>query len=88
MDKLLEFTNMTMAELDTMLKKLWTWITVRDRLLSTYLSKALKDEKVLLDRLDRHISKAPSRSEIDMTPLEELSPEQKASILARIKWNG
>lgn len=75
MDKMLRYGDMTVAEIKAEIASKGEDMTVQDYLITKYVLAGTKSEKMLVDRMDRHISKAPIQ--VDQTvsmaiPEEEL----------------
>ena len=58
MDLVLEYQNMSVWELEEIMKSKDS-LTVLEYTMMSYVSKGFKKDKILLDMIDRHISKAP-----------------------------
>lgn len=60
----LEYQNMTTGELKTYMEKQKDKLTVLEYTMMKYVTEGMKDKKIMLDMIDRHISKAPSQMEL------------------------
>lgn len=63
MDMVLKYQTLTQSELIEMSKK--KDLTVLELLMIRYVTQGMKDNKMLVDMLDRHISKAPTEQKIE-----------------------
>ena len=63
MDKILEYQSMTVAELKKHASENSDNMTVLEYTMAQYVIKGLKNDKIMLDMIDRHISKAPIQQE-------------------------
>lgn len=69
MDRLLEFWEMTIDELNEYVENNKKTTKIKDQLLLAHVNDILKDKKTRLDWLNRHISYAPNKQEVDQTNL-------------------
>lgn len=60
----LEYQNMTTSELKEHMEKHKDNLTVLEYTMMKYVTEWMKDKKIMLDMIDRHISKAPTQMEI------------------------
>ncbi len=60
----LEYQNMTTWELKEYMEKQKDKLTVLEYTMMKYVTEGMKDKKIMLDMIDRHISKAPSQMEL------------------------
>ena len=63
MDMILQYQTMTQEELKEMASR--KDLTVLELLMIRYVTQWMKDNKMLVDMLDRHISKAPTEQKIE-----------------------
>lgn len=61
----LEYQNMTTGELKTYMDKHKDKLTVLEYTMMKYVTEGMKDKKIMLDMIDRHISKAPTQMELE-----------------------
>jgi len=83
MDKMLCYGHMSVAELKREIASKWENMSVQDYLITKYVLAGTKSEKMLVDRLDRHISKAPTQIEQNMSwwiVVTELTDQQRDAI--------
>mgnify|MGYP007069037476 CR=1 FL=1 len=62
MDMLLTYQNMTKSQIEELWKK--EDLTVLELLMLKYVTSGMKDNKMLVDMIDRHIAKAPTQMEL------------------------
>lgn len=62
MDMLLTYQNMTKSQIEELWKK--EDLTVLELLMFKYVTSGMKDNKMLVDMIDRHIAKAPTQMEL------------------------
>ena len=62
----LEYQNMTTGELKKYMEKHKDELTVLEYTMMKYVTEGMKDKKIMLDMIDRHISKAPTKQEVDL----------------------
>lgn len=75
MDMLLTYQNMTKSQIEELWKK--EDLTVLELLMLKYVTSGMKDNKMLVDMIDRHISKAPTEiTGKDWAPIEVLNKIQ------------
>jgi hypothetical protein len=83
MDKMLRYGEMTVEEIKAEISSKWEKMTVQDYLITKYVLAGTKSEKMLVDRMDRHISKAPTQIDQNVSwavAIGELSEKQKKAI--------
>lgn len=64
MSLVLEYQNMTTWELKEYMEKHKDEMTVLEYTMMKYVTEGMKDKKIMLDMIDRHIAKAPTQMEI------------------------
>lgn len=64
MGLVLEYQNMTTGELKKHMEKNKDKLTVLEYTMMKYVTEGMKDKKIMLDMIDRHISKAPQQMEL------------------------
>lgn len=83
MDKMLRYGEMTVEEIKAEIASKWEKMTVQDYLITKYVLAGTKSEKMLVDWMDRHISKAPQQIEQNMSwwiVVTELTDQQRDAI--------
>ena len=83
MDKMLRYGEMTVEEIKAEIASKWEKMTVQDYLITKYVLAGTKSEKMLVDRMDRHISKAPTQIDQNVNwavAIGELNEKQKKAI--------
>lgn len=66
MSLVLEYQNMTTGELKEYMEKHKDELTVLEYTMMKYVTEGMKDKKIMLDMIDRHVSKAPTKQEVDL----------------------
>jgi len=66
MSLVLEYQNMTTGELKKYMEKHKDELTVLEYTMMKYVTEGMKDKKIMLDMIDRHVSKAPTKQEVDL----------------------
>lgn len=64
MDMVIQYQTMTTWELKEYMEKHKDELTVLEYTMMKYVTEGMKDKKIMLDMIDRHISKAPIQTEI------------------------
>lgn len=83
MDKMLRYWEMTVEEIKAEIASKWEKMTVQDYLITKYVLAGTKSEKMLVDRMDRHISKAPTQIDQNVSgavAIWDLTEKQKNAI--------
>lgn len=57
---------MTTGELKKYMEKHKDELTVLEYTMMKYVTEGMKDKKIMLDMIDRHVSKAPTKQEVDL----------------------
>ena len=76
MDMVLQYQNMSVAELKKYMDKHKNNLTVLEYTMMKYVTEWMKDKKIMLDMIDRHISKAPAQMELTWSewwPIESVN---------------
>lgn len=64
MDMILKYQHMTQQEMDEYVEQYWSQLTILEHQMNRYVKQGGKDDKMLVDMINRHVPYAPTKTEI------------------------